>query len=1193
MSRPHTPPKPNRRPSVQGRKSIGKPGAADQLIAERIEEAQKSLWWAELTRSLLALVVATFAAVILWAIVDQWIYSPSKSVRAVTLLAFVLGAGAWLYFRVLPLLSHGVRPEYAARALERNFPELRQSLTSYVTLRDEQKTDGLQGRVVRSLGSSTATFLQSNNQLPSEATNTLKQWMATAAALSVLIAYIALSPKNTVQSVRRLVTPVANITPATRVQIVEVTPGDTEALAGRSVQIHARVMGLSSDEIVSCRTDSGVNAGTLPLTQKPDSVDRFECVLSIPDSKLGKLQYWIDAGDASAGPFVIDVKNVPVVTVESIAQTPPQYTGIAPFTRTQPGIKAVDGTRVVLKAKTNRPVKRATIEFNPKRIGSSVQATDGVREMQIGEGGTSLSVPFALMLDQRRAASIRRDSYRIRIWDDREVTNPDPIVFPIEIVPDLAPEVTIVLPSQSPQQVPINAQQIIEVHASDPDYGLSRIEIQISRGVTRQEPITIWNDSVGKKGNQIAEFRFRPQELGLRVGQTAQVTAIATDNRVAVDQSGGNANQNANRVTTDPVELVIIESETLPPSQSPDEEGLSEPDDQPAASGEDQSDQSGESGGASGQQQGSGGSGEGSESAEGEGQEGSKGGGSGSSSGENSDGNEGESSNDGGGAQGSESSDSQSSGGNEMESPRSGAPKEGGSQAEEGTQKGDESSEGGSGAPGSSGQGERGGADHSPADEGMEPPDSKSNGAAGSSESATGNNTEGRSNNESGSSTPENAGSADQAPGEGDEPKDSTSGSGSSGDSGQQNGDASTSQQPGKPSQPPPSHDGEAFDRIREYLDQKQQTQDNSEGSGEGTSDDSTKPDQDSDSSQGSSGQNASGDDASSGQSEGGQSEVGQSEAGESGDSAGERPTDTGKPKTSDAGSADSGNSGQSNNDPASQQQESSVDSNGEQEGTGGQEGGGQEGGGRDGGSDQGKSSDQNQSGDQEMGSEQNNTGDQNAGDQGTGDQAAGNQNSGDSNASEQDSGSQSSAEPPSGDQNSISSSADDPSTKGRTGGQPESHQSTPTGPGTGEGVGGDGEGEASGGDQADAANDDYARQATDMVLDYLEQTRDQPDADLLDQLGWTAEELKKFEQRWNGLRELDAVDQSNPGKRQDMTEALRSLGLRNKNTKSTQMQTGRNDSLRNLRDSGNRPKPPAAYRDLFDAFRQQMNRSK
>jgi hypothetical protein len=116
----------------------------------------------------------------------------------------------------------------------------------------------------------------------------------------------------------------------------------------------------------------------------------------------------------------------------------------------------------------------------------------------------------------------------------------------------------------------------------------------------------------------------------------------------------------------------------------------------------------------------------------------------------------------------------------------------------------------------------------------------------------------------------------------------------------------------------------------------------------------------------------------------------------------------------------------------------------------------------------------------------------------------------------------------------------------------------------------------------ADKANLDYAKKATDMVLQRLKDQEHNPDPELLDKLGWTQEDLAEFIRRWDALQK--SADKTPEGQR-ELDEALRSLGLRDPaNRKRAGGATS--DSQRDLRDSGGRSNPPAKYRNLFDAFR-------
>jgi hypothetical protein len=114
------------------------------------------------------------------------------------------------------------------------------------------------------------------------------------------------------------------------------------------------------------------------------------------------------------------------------------------------------------------------------------------------------------------------------------------------------------------------------------------------------------------------------------------------------------------------------------------------------------------------------------------------------------------------------------------------------------------------------------------------------------------------------------------------------------------------------------------------------------------------------------------------------------------------------------------------------------------------------------------------------------------------------------------------------------------------------------------------------------AAETDYARQATDLILQALQRERDQPDPELLQRMGWTKEQLQAFVDRWMKAKEEAARF---PEKKREYDEALRSLGLM-PSAGRTRQANGRNDGLQGMQEEGGRIRPPESLRERFEAFR-------
>jgi hypothetical protein len=127
---------------------------------------------------------------------------------------------------------------------------------------------------------------------------------------------------------------------------------------------------------------------------------------------------------------------------------------------------------------------------------------------------------------------------------------------------------------------------------------------------------------------------------------------------------------------------------------------------------------------------------------------------------------------------------------------------------------------------------------------------------------------------------------------------------------------------------------------------------------------------------------------------------------------------------------------------------------------------------------------------------------------------------------------------------------------------------------------------------EGDEANLEYARKQTDLVLEKLAEqlNRKQVDEELLEELGWSEEDLRRFVARWQSRKEAaQRSDQSGKAARRELDEALRSLGLRR-----GPLQQGplKEDALRDLRE-GYRGAVPLEYQERLRAYNEGVSRAR
>ncbi len=134
----------------------------------------------------------------------------------------------------------------------------------------------------------------------------------------------------------------------------------------------------------------------------------------------------------------------------------------------------------------------------------------------------------------------------------------------------------------------------------------------------------------------------------------------------------------------------------------------------------------------------------------------------------------------------------------------------------------------------------------------------------------------------------------------------------------------------------------------------------------------------------------------------------------------------------------------------------------------------------------------------------------------------------------------------------------------------------------------GDGQGGSPGGD---AANVEYAKEQLNLVLEKLNDqlAKKEVDRELLDELGWSEEDLRKFVDRWRERQQAANQNATDESARTELEDALRSLGL--KPPKIRQQTVAEEDKLRDL-NQGIRTGVPLRFRDRLRAYNQGVSRS-
>ncbi len=1187
----------------------------DDFVDQRIQKTRGAVKSADLITGLVTLFAWALGLLLLAAAADHWLVAGGFD-RWGRFALFAIGlVGALLYVgtRLGPALLGRVNPLYAAQQIERESPQLKNSLLNLLQLRG--RTAGSPAAVQRTLERQAAERLAAAGETAidrSELVRVARVVMVLVAAIGV---YVVASPKDFFASAGRVLAPWADIAAPSRVRIETLEPGDAELAQGDRLAISAMVTGLRDEELVEIvysTSDGRVVDRRVPMIAS--STQGVRHTLSLPPGGgstaalglQGDLSYRLEAGDARTRNYRVEVLAAPTIAPVSVTYDYPKYTGYS--RREVEGVgdlRAIEGTRVTITADANLPIDSAQIDLG----------ADGRPDVRMQVNKNRATGPLTLRRDPQTAGD-STTSYVLRFTSTDNQANNSPPQYRVEVLADLPPEAAILLPEESVIEVAVDRRVRIEVEARDPDFALKGVRLigeKQGRRVLDERLL-----SGAAQGRFTAERFVTPSELGLQPGEVLEYWVEAIDNKTP----------QANRVETEHKRLRVLGPAQDAPggageAQQQPRQGEGQP--QPGQNADPDAGESGQQGGERGQQgkQPSGGSqnqsgdpseqgdqqqdeaGEQPDSEDQQGKDGRKpspgglrapgeGGGSGDEEDESqnpgTNGESGESSDESGGSPAGSGSSSQE-GDDQQAGQQDGEP------GDSSGDRGQKQNESGQGDP--NGGQQQGGGEQDGSGEGKSDAPVPRNGEDDATaferireflnnQKDSGQGREADRRRQPGESNPGESGDQqqDQSGRRGD-PSERPNGEGqrSEADPGDQR-DGSASE-PGDNRQGDPREgsdnsnqrprDGEAGQQADRSetgegpgeRDRSGQQSDstNSESGGDTPPGESTDPQAGPREGTGSAGQNQAADRGAGQSADQGAGDTsgrpgGQQQAdGPTGESGGEQPGD---------GSQSSAGGDQSGGDsPSSEQQPGGEqgDPNGEGQSPGGEQAG-----------DQGDTS-QGQAGDQQDSSNPNQSGGKN-GEQG---QPRESSDSNNSQNNEQASGEQRDGGKPSDQESGSKPNGKKPSDN--TNGQAGESNGRPTGQGTQQDSTGEpGEGTEIGGDEA---NLDYAREQTELVLEELEEQLREREVDrkLLDKLGWTEQDLKRFVERWQSRRQK-AAERGSQGSA-DLDRALRNLGLNPNGAKATR--TISDDKLRDLRERARQAIPPR-LRQATEAYNKSLN---
>jgi hypothetical protein len=503
----------------------------DEYIDTQIRSTRRTVKVVDLATALVTLAAGVLAFLLTAAVVENWVMPGGYSLIERVALFTVLVAGVVFFaFRWLwPLVARAINPVYAAQAIEQSSPTLKNSLINLLLFR--QRRADISDAVYHTLEEQAAQRL-TRVPLDSAVDRTLLIRCGYVLIGIVALAglYKMFSPKDPLVAARRVLMPWARIVPASRVTITAIEPGTATVSRGEYLDISAEVRGLDEEETVALRfttADGQFVDKAIPLRFNRETL-RFTC--RVPDEApttggaglTRNLIYHLEAGDARSLDYKVTVVAAPSILVDRVQYDYPEYTGYVDHEVAGLGdLRAIEGTNVTIHARANDPIREADVDFD----------SDGARDVNMTASDSEARATFALALREDRRTP-EHASYVLRFTNSEGRANRHPVKHSITVDPDLSPEAAIVAPQGKIFDVRLDQPVTIEVEANDPDFGLTdvRLKGQVAGRDLLDKPLL----TSRHQGGYRSQYRFLASDHKLKAGDVVQYWVEATDVRAPV-----------------------------------------------------------------------------------------------------------------------------------------------------------------------------------------------------------------------------------------------------------------------------------------------------------------------------------------------------------------------------------------------------------------------------------------------------------------------------------------------------------------------------------------------------------------------------------------------------------------------------------------------------------------------------------
>jgi collagen type III alpha len=402
----------------------------ENFVDGRLARVARRIRLLDLAGAALGYLAITFAYGLAMALLDRWL-ELSALARQLGFTAYLIACAAYLTYAFVVPLRRVINPYFAARQIETQIPDAKNSVVNWVDLRRQPLPPAFR----HAIGHRAAKDL-SGVDIDQVIQSPAVYWLgwATLALLGLVLLFYILSPRQLQSLLKRAFAPFTEASIATRTQITIQKPEERDVTIpighaiSFSVWVDGRVPDQNSSEALKLLYRySQSDPYEQRLLEAGESHRVWNTTMLAPDVHNG-FWYKFTGGDAETAEHHVATRSAPLVANVDVTYHYRPYLKWPDRHNHDPNLQALEGTDVALTVHTNRHVREGSLSV---KDGATVTGTlvpsdtQALRFHLVLEKDGSYEVSFLSLEGERNARSL---PYSIRVEHDSppqvEITQP-------------------------------------------------------------------------------------------------------------------------------------------------------------------------------------------------------------------------------------------------------------------------------------------------------------------------------------------------------------------------------------------------------------------------------------------------------------------------------------------------------------------------------------------------------------------------------------------------------------------------------------------------------------------------------------------------------------------------------------------------------------------------------------------------